>query len=317
MFSNRLFQTLACALLPLGLFAEGAPSPKAALDAKPLTAAEKFVFIQVIAGKPADLKLEFSDETNRVLRAAFLETLLTRSGTNVHRNGFSIEHAIVPDALDLRNAEVHFETGLIECQFDGEVNFAKSLFENGFSIAGSTFGRSVSFSSMKIRRLANFDRTTFAAEVNAAQLEVTGIFTARKARFNSPTDPVDFTSLKTGADVFFSESTFAGPVTFQAAQIAENWRFDSCLFTNTTALINFEDVKVGAATSFIACRFGGYVSFKDARFAGLDFSKVVWPAVHDDNPSLWLNGMSYTRISAGSEKDSWQNLYNLVQRSAR
>jgi len=41
-----------------------------------------------------------------------------------------------------------------------------------------------------------------------------------------------------------------------------------------------------------------------------------WPAAHDDNPWLWLNGMSYVRISAGSEKDSWQNLYNLVQRTA-
>ena len=38
------------------------------------------------------------------------------------------------------------------------------------------------------------------------------------------------------------------------------------------------------------------------------------PAI--DHPWLWLNGMTYGRISAGSEKDSWQNIYNLVQRTA-
>ena len=75
-------------------------------------------------------------------------------------------------------------------------------------------------------------------------------------------------------------------------------------------------MKAGATTSFLGARFAGYVSFRDAKFAALDFSRVAWPAGHDDNPWLWLNAMTYRRISAGSEKDSWQNLYNLVQRTA-
>jgi len=80
--------------------------------------------------------------------------------------------------------------------------------------------------------------------------------------------------------------------------------------------VKFEEVKVGGATTFIDCRFAGYISFKDARFTAVDFSKVIWPTTHDDHPWLWLNGMNYGRISAGSEKDSWLNLYHLVQRSA-
>lgn len=248
MFSNRFFQTVALfALLPLGLLGAARPLPKLRLDSPTLTASEKFVFAQVVAGKSADLKAEFADETDRVLRAAFLEALLTQSGTNIHRNGFSIEHAVILDALDLHNAKVHFETTLAKCRFAGEVDFSKSIFESGFSLA---------------------------------------------------------------------DSTFAGPATFKSAQITGNLRFDGSLFTSTNALVNFEEVKVGAATSFIGCRFAGYVSFKDAKFAALDFSKVTWPQSHDDNPWLWLNGMTYARISAGSEKDSWQNLYNLVQRTA-
>jgi hypothetical protein len=317
MFFNRLFQTIAfLALLPLGLLAQDRPAPKLLLDSPTLTASEKFVLAQVVAGKSADLKSQFAEETNRVLRAAFLEALLTQSGTNVHRNGFSIEHALILDPLDLRNAEVHYETRLAQCRFAEAVTFSKSSFENGFSLAGSTFAGAANFFSMKTGRVAVLDQTSFGGEVNAAQMEITGGFSAREAHFNSPTCTVDFTSLKSGGDTFFTHATFAGPVTFQSTHIAENWRFDGSLFTNTSALVNFEEAKVGAATSFVGCRFAGYVSFKDARFAALDFSKVTWPALHDDNPWLWLNGMTYTRISAGSEKDSWQNLYALVQRTA-
>ncbi len=315
MFSKRLWQTAGLsALLPLALF--GAGRPTLLLNSPTLTAAEKFVLAQAIAGKSADLERQFADETNRVLRAAFLEAILTQSNTNIHRNGFSIEHAVILDPLDLRNAEVHYETSLTQCRFAEEADFSKSIFEKGLSLAGSTFGGSANFFSMKIGRVAVFDQTRFGARVNAAQMEITGVFTAREAHFNSPTGSVDFTSLKTGGDAFFSRATFAGPVNFQSAHLGANWRFDGSLFTNPAALVNFEEVKVEAATTFVGGLFAGYVSFKDARFAALDFSKVAWPSAREDKPWLWLNGMTYGRISAGSEKDSWQNLYQLVQRTA-
>ena len=303
-------------MLPLCLVAADRLPPRLQLDSPTLSTAEKFVLAEVCAGKPADLQAQFPDETNRVLRAAFLEAILTQNGTNVHRNGFSIAHAVILDPLDLRNAEVHHETTLAECRFAADANFSKSSFENGFSLAGSAFERAANFSSMKIARLAVFDRAHFGAEVNAALMDVEGAFSARESQFNSPTGPVDFTSLKTGGDASMANAIFAGPVSFRSAHIAENWRFDGSRFTNPGTLVDFEEVKVDAATTFVGCSFAGYVSFKDARFAALDFSKVAWPAAHDDNPWLWLNGMSYVRISAGSEKDSWQNLYNLVERTA-
>ncbi len=317
MFSNRLFLAVALfALIPFCLFSATRPAPKLLLNSSTLTTSEKFVLAQVSTGKSADLESEFADATNRVLRGAFVEALLTQSGTNIHRNGFSIEHAVILDPLDLRNAEVHFETTLSECRFAGPVNFSKSIFENGFSLTGSIFEDSANFLSMKIQRLAVFDKTRFASEVNGAQMEILGDFTARDARFNSPSGLVNFTSLKTSGDAIFSNAAFAGPVSFQSAHITGNCRFDASLFASTNALIDFEEMSVGAATSFVSNRFAGYVSFKDAKFAALDFSKVTWPVGRDDTEWLWLNGMTYTRISAGAEKDSWQNLYNLVERTA-
>jgi uncharacterized protein YjbI with pentapeptide repeats len=317
MFLNRWWQTVALiawiALLPCDL--SGAARIKLLLDSPTLTAAEKFVLAQVLAGKPADLASQFGDETNRVLRAAFLEALLTQGATNVPRNGIAVEHAVILEALDLHNAEVPCEASFIECQF-GAADFSKSVFEKGLSLAGSSFGGATSFSSMKVARAVVWDQATFGAEVNAAQMEVGGVFTARAARFNSATGSVDFTGLKTSGDALFTGATFAGPVTFQSAHIAENWRLDGSYFSHSNALVKFEEAKVGATTTLIGCRFAGYVSFKDARFAAVDFSKITWPVSHEDHPWLWLNGMTYGRISAGSEKESCPNLYQLIERTA-
>jgi hypothetical protein len=316
---NCLFRVVALLVLFPGclLAAADRSSAKLLLDLPALNAAEKFVLERVAAGKSADLRSQFAEETNCVLRAAFLEALLTQHNTNVPRTGVSIEQALILDPLDLRNADVPYETSLLKCRFAAEVSFSKSVFEGGLSLAGSTFHCPANFSAMKINRSATFDQAGFDGGVDAAQMEVTGAFTARKARFNHASALVDFTNLRIGGGAWFNDATFAGPVTFQYARLADNWRFDGSAFANATKLINFEAVKVGAATSFVGCRFAGYVSFKDAGFAELDLSKVTWPETHGDQPWLWLNGMTYQRISAGSERESWQNLYRLVQRTAR
>jgi len=97
------------AFLPLCLGAAGRSDSKFALDGRGLAAGEKFVLEQLAAGKSADLKSQFGEGTNSVLRGAFLEALLSQPGTNVHRNGISIEHAVVLDAVDLRNTTVRYE----------------------------------------------------------------------------------------------------------------------------------------------------------------------------------------------------------------
>jgi hypothetical protein len=318
MISHRLSQIiLLLALIPISLLGENAPSLRRSGKALTLSEAEQFTLTQVTAGQVADLKSQFPNEADRILRSAFLETLLIQQGTNIHRNGFSIENAVIPEALDLRNAEVHYETRFAHCRFVGEVSFFNISFENGFSVEGSVFERTANFSSMKVGRIAVFDGASFGGEVKASYLEIKGIFTAREAHFNSQTAKVDFASLKTRTDAYFSGATFAGPVSFASSSFGENGSFDRALFSNPASLINFEDVKVGAALTFIDCRFNGYVSFKDAKLGALDFSKVTWPTAPNDSPMLWLNGMTYGRISAGSPTDSWSNLFNLLQRTAR
>ena len=303
-------------ILPLCLCAGGRSDLTFALDGRELSAGEKFVLEQLTAGKSADLKSQFGEGTNSVLRGAFLEALLSQTGTNIFCNGVSIEHAVVRDAVDLRNAAVRQEVSLLKCRFEAKVNFSKSVFENNLSLNGSTFQGPVDLSAMKIGRAVTLDQASFWREVNASQVEVGGVLNARESHFNSTTGAVDFTSLKVIGDAFFTRAIFAGPVTFRYAHFTENWPCEGTAFTNPAALVNFESVQVGATASFADSSFAGYVSFRDARFATLGFSKVNWPVTHLYHPWLWLNGMTYQRISAGSEKDSWNNLYDLVQRTA-
>src|SRR3954465_6185875 len=110
MLAARFFPALALfALVPICLYGAKSPGPALRLDSPSLTVAEKYVLAQMVAGKPADLQSQFPEQTNHILRGAFLEALLTNSRTNVHRNGFAIQHAAVLDPLDLRNAQVHYE----------------------------------------------------------------------------------------------------------------------------------------------------------------------------------------------------------------
>ncbi|UCC66802.1 MAG: hypothetical protein JSW32_02340, partial [Deltaproteobacteria bacterium] len=73
--------------------------------------AEKWVLEKVKRGELADLSKQFPEESDRVIRASFLEKLLTDSIKNVkvHRHGVRIAHAVLTEPVDLVNAEIPHE----------------------------------------------------------------------------------------------------------------------------------------------------------------------------------------------------------------
>jgi hypothetical protein len=281
------------------------------------TPAEKYVLDQIAAGKVANLEEAFPDETSRIVRAVFLEELLTgvRKDCVIHRNGVQIEGAIVREPVDLRNAEITHDTRLIRCRFDGAVNLSKCIFENGFSVAASIFSGPVNGVAMKVGLDASLQDAKFRGPVNFAQLETTGVLMAGGASFLNPDAPAEFNSLKAGGNVFFTNAIFAGPAHFQHSHIADSFKLDGARFTNGLALASFEAMKVAGAATFNGASFSGYVSFKDARLYSLNLTEVNWPN-QPYGEWLWLNGMTYQRVMAGTEKDSWRNLLVLVDRAA-
>jgi hypothetical protein len=282
------------------------------------TSAEQFLIDRVSAGKVADLRAAFSNETDRVIRGAFLEEILTgaRKDCSVHRNGVLIEGAVVRGAVDLRNVEISHDTRLSRCVFEDEINFSKSAFENSFSVEGSGFKREACFYSMKVGRGMSIEGAEFRGHANFSQMDVQGVFGAGAARFLHSTRPAEFIGCKAGGNAFFTNVLFAGPVTFQYAQFADNLKLDGARFTNAAELVSFESMKVVGMASLTGAVFRGYVSFKDSAFNTLDLSDIQWPR-HVYGEWLWLNGTSYQRILAGSEKDSPDHLLTLLDLSAR
>jgi uncharacterized protein YjbI with pentapeptide repeats len=272
---------------------------------------------EITAGRVADLDTAFPDEQRRIVRGAFLEELLAglRKDCLIHRNGVQIQGAIVRDGVDLRNVQVTNDVRLVGCRFDGEVNLSQSVFDSGFSISGCTFVSTVNCSGLKVGRDIALKKAVFYGPANFEQLQVAGLLQAGGASFLSDSAPAKFDALKVGGSVSFTNALFAGPFHLQYSHITDGLRLDGARFTNQLSLASFEAIKVDGAVSLTGAVFAGYVSFKDARFNSLNLTGVKWPE-HPYGESLWINGMTYQRIAAGQENDSWNNMLLLLDRSA-
>ncbi len=279
--------------------------------------AEKFLLDQVAAGKVADLSAAFPDEGTRRIRGVFLEELLTGSRKDciVHRNGVQVEGAIVRGRVDLRNTEVTRETRLVRCRFEGGVNFSRSIFADGLSLAETVFLDPANFSEMKVIRGFNLQKAVFQQSANFEQLEVTGVLQAGGVTFLAENATVTFHNLKAGSAAYFTNALFAGAAEFKDSRVLGDLRFDGARFTHPTAFASFEGLKVEGSTFFSQVQFAGYASLKDSRFNALDLTQVRWPQ-REDGEWLWLNGVGYQRISAGEDRSSWSNLLALVDRAA-
>lgn len=315
---TRCHPLLCAVLLTLSLLPVAARAATRAPGAAGApTLAEKFLLEQIAAGKVADLNTAFPDENARVIRAVFMEELLTGSRKDVviHRNGVLIEGAVVREVIDLRNTEITHDIRLMRCRFEGGVNFSKSIFADGLSLEESVFQGEANFEEMKIGRGFSLRHTSFQRGADFDQLDVAGVLQAGGARFEETNGTASFNNLKVGGTAWFTNASFAGAVDFKYSRFASDLRLDGARFTHATAFASFEGVKVEGGTSFLQAQFAGYASLKDSRFNALDLTSVRWPQ-RDYGEWLWLNGAAYQRISAGEERSSWSNLLALVNRAA-
>lgn len=308
---------LIAVLLTLWLASPGRATARDPAAAGAPTTAEKYLLDQAAVGKVADFNAAFADEGARVIRGAFLEELLTDSRKDcvIHRNGVQIEGAIVHELVDLRNSEITHDTRMVRCRFEGGVNFSRSVFKDGLSMEESAFQAPANFSEMQVGRGFTLQKTWFKHGANFEQLEVTGVLQAGDVSFEDENSTITFNNLKAASTVCFTNARFAGAVDFKFSHVVGDVRFDGARFTHANALASFEGLKVDGNASFAKAQFTGYVSFKDSHFNALDLAEVRWPS-HEYGEWLWLNGMSYQRISAGEARNSLSNLLALVDRAA-
>lgn len=279
--------------------------PRHELQANPV--AEGWVRERVAAGDLANLKERFPNEADRVLSASFIERLLTDrlSDLRMPRHGVRIAYGAVVGSVDLEDAEIDHEAHLIGIRFEDDLNFSRSTFLKGLSLAESSFKKAnfnrmkvngdfaadgaqftsptlgADFEGMKVGGTVSLRQTVFAGPADFHRADVGGDFVADGAQFTNTEQTAEFRGLRVGGDVLLLKAVFAGSVSFLNADIGGNFEADGAQFTNATGTPSFEIMKVG-----------GWVLFPEAIFAGgVDFRVA---SIGANGSNLVLDGARFT-----------------------
>jgi hypothetical protein len=265
--------------------------------------AEQYVLEQVIAGKPAQLAVQFPDEKARVLSALFLTKLLTipAGKLQVHPHGVMIDGAIIAGQLDLINEEIPYDTILTNCHFQGDVNLTQSRFAKSLNLSNSIFEANTDFESATITFDLNVEHGGFASEVF-------------------------FKSLHAGGDLLLNYADFKKAANFSEVEVGGNMLSDHAKFYDTA---DFDNLKVKGDASFRDNEFHGRVSFDEARFTNLfltgclflsstehtDFTRMKMESGFLENTRfndrIKIDGISFQYLSPAS----WETLQTLANHS--
>lgn len=275
------------------------------------TDAESYVLEQVAAGNPALLAEEFPTEEGRRLGRSFIRELLTNPDkrTTVHPHGITIDGAVIPDGIDLKNEEVSYDVTLRRCQCDGDLDFTQCQFAKSLSIEGTVFGGAVDFTSASI----GFNFMCDGAKFN-------------KPQQSADTPEVTFNGIKVGGDFSLTNVEFAEQANFTQAEITGNYLADDSTFHESA---DFNNMKVKSDGYFRRTTFEGLVDFREARFTNLlltdshflntkelvSFESIRMDTGFLDRTSfegpVKIEGMTFQNLSP----TSWEKLQSLATRS--
>jgi len=144
---NRLANIMLAALsLIFAVRPAFADSP----DIQPETVAEKLIAENIANRRLVDLATNSAAPSDRLVRAAFIEELLTKNRDVIHHAGLRLRNAIITNWLDLRNVEVPCEVQLECCYFKNGVNLAGAHFLHNLSFQGSRFDGNLEARGLKV-----------------------------------------------------------------------------------------------------------------------------------------------------------------------
>jgi hypothetical protein len=304
-------------ILLMALFSQLCLSAEAAVSRK--LHAEAWIKERVQAGELADLEVEFKDQEDRKISAAFLEALLTNSieGLKIHHRGVQIKSAIVPESVNLSRAEIPFDVSLEYCVFEKDVNFSlahfrKSLFLEGTNFIGivnlnhsdvgtilmadSTHFNASNFANIKTGGTASFERATFNGRADFGYSDIGGSFSVVDAKFLEPgvTErdiTTFFDSMRVNGHGFFRRAVFKGATDFRRSHFSGNFEVNNAKFERPPTFIG---VHVGDTAFFTDSDINGLAQFGDMTYMAIDVGskeKVLELFDHHSvyNPDVYTN----------------------------
>jgi uncharacterized protein YjbI with pentapeptide repeats len=235
---------LLVSFIVLSVVSFGAEEPVISLPT-PNLAAEQWVEAKIKNGEVADLRISFTNASDRVISAKLVERMLTCSPEmqTSRRQKVAIIGAVIPDTLNLENVTIPADTFLLSDIFLGGVNFVSATVLGGFSVEDSTLG-GANFNSVRINRLANFKNACFMGAVDFTGAEFGGQLLADGVKFTSSTERVVFNNIHVRGTASFVGALFNGHVNFGSAEIGSQMRLMSSAFSNSTEAITFDGFRV-------------------------------------------------------------------------
>ena len=279
-FRRLVLSSLICLLLLTTLlhfhghvFAADSP-----IQSNPLNEAEQWILAQVTAGKVADLKTQFPNESDRVLSASFLQDLfMGAKKAKVGRFGVQIANGIMTEPVTIELADIPFETQLTDFEFEENVDFSGSVFLKGISFTGSSF-RYADFSEISVGHSADFNNVIFHGSVSFNFAKINCNFSANGAKFLKQ---VYYSGLEVGGKVLIKDARFWNKAIFEGVDVKLDFEAKGARFNNHSEIAFFQKMKVGGEADFGNVTFAGPVNLRgikvgsDAHFNNTLFKNDV------------------------------------------
>ena len=216
--------------------------------------------------------------------------------------------------------------------FMSGVNFGGASIEVQLNATEAKFlgqepNQEANFNGLKVGRSAIFKGAEFHGLVNFGSAEIGGLFNARKSRFLSSQEFV-FEGLKVARNALFDGALFFGKISLNYAHLYDIFMVDSQIVemdlerTKIDRELRIKQAKIRRLqASSLEVKGPAILSsliieeeadLRDASFQSLDLLQVTWPP---DKQKVWLEGLAYQAISAGSNPEAWVALLAWVEGS--
>lgn len=217
-------------------------------------------------------------------------------------------------------------------EFRGPVDFRGATFAGQFNAKGAQFQgqgpeNEVNFSILKVGLSAIFENAVFQGEVDFSGAEIDGQFIALGAEFYSSSQ-LNFEGLNVGESAFFEGAVFKGTVGLNDAHLLdlimgykpipalnlEHTRIDRELKITDAEIGSMEakNLAVHGTATLDKVTLKDKADLRNASFYFLDLLQVTWPP---EKQKVWLEGLTYQAISAGSNPEDWVTLLTWVEGS--
>ena len=230
---------------------------------EPNSEAEDFVRQEVKAGRVADLVERFPNSDDRVICASVLEALFLSN--EVPRKGVWVRGTIVLGDLNMENAEIEHEVGIVESVFRDDVSFIDVSALRVLSFVDSTFIRAALFHRLKAESSVFFRGTNFHGPVNFCAAKISGQLSVSKAKFLDIDNQASFNSMSVNEGVFLNETLYKGGLDLRHAHIKRDLEVNEAEFLNKEAEANFSLMMVENDLFIEESEFHGSAIFKSVK----------------------------------------------------